>query len=78
MAFEIGDKVRRSPYALRYWEDLYHNCGREPAKSTYRKALERERAVQGTVTALLDPGIRVITATGTTCDSLSYLWEKDD
>ncbi len=74
--FEIGDKVKYSPYEIRKSFDSYLEMKGSRFEYNYKKSYEDKCAVRGTVEQILENGIQVRTNSGEIHKSLDCLWEK--
>lgn len=78
--FKVGDRVKRSEYALRPIRSSWLQAGSYTAKSAAKDELDRETAKRGTVTAC-DPGrhcgftVCVQIDDGGAHYGMPYLWE---
>ena len=72
----VNDRVRYSGYALRAPRDAWNQCGREPAKSVLKRALDAKSAERGTVIEVLSNGVKVKWDGGWESSMLSYIVER--
>lgn len=80
---KIGDRLKYSEYVIRPKRDYWLNCGREPMRSGAKEALDKAKALRGTVVNITSAqdnrlgvaSMEVKSDDGSTHRCLPYLWE---
>lgn len=73
---QVGDRVRRSGYAIMPLRDHWNNCGDYTRKTRARDALDRALTDRGTVVEVLSHGLKVQWDDGQIVQCLNYSVER--